>query len=58
VHGARVATIVDATVPAGDHVVEWNGRDANGRAQSSGVYFCRLTVNGSPVATRRIVLVK
>jgi glucose/arabinose dehydrogenase len=58
VRGILVATPVSKRLAAGEHVAEWNGRDAAGRAQPSGVYFCRLTVNGSPVGTRRIVLVK
>jgi len=58
VRGVRVATLVDKTLDAGDYAAEWNGRDANGRVQPSGVYFCRLLVNGSAVGTRRIVLVK
>ncbi len=58
VHGRRVATIVDKSVPAGDHTAVWDGRDVTGRAQPSGVYFCRLTVSGSPAGTQRIVLVK
>ncbi len=58
VRGRRVVTLVDKSVPAGDHTVTWNGRDVDGREQPSGVYFSRLTVNGSPVGTQRIVRVK
>jgi hypothetical protein len=58
VRGMRVATLVDKKLATGEHVAEWNGRDNDGRAQPSGVYFCRLSVNGSPVGTRRIVLLK
>ncbi len=58
VRGRRVATLIDKMMPAGDHTVTWDGRDVDGRVQPSGVFFCRLTVNGSPAGTRRIVLLK
>ncbi len=58
VRGAHVATLADQLTPRGDHTVAWNGRDANGRAQPSGIYFCRLVVDGAPAGTQRIVLVK
>lgn len=58
VRGKRVAKVLDRNVPAGDHTAVWDGRDVDGRAQPSGVYFCRLTVGGTPVGTTRIVFVK
>lgn len=58
VRGMRVATLVDKTVSAGVHGVEWNGRDADGSSLPSGVYFGRLTVNGTPVGTQRLVIVR
>jgi glucose/arabinose dehydrogenase len=58
VRGMRVATLVDMRLATGEHVAEWNGRGDDGRAQASGIYFCRLSVNGSSVGTRRIALVK
>jgi hypothetical protein len=30
-------------LPAGSHLIEWNGHDRNGRPVASGVYFYRLT---------------
>jgi len=58
VRGAHVTTLVDKAVPAGDHVAVWDGRDVEGRAQPSGVYFSRLTAQGTPAGTQRLVLVK
>jgi hypothetical protein len=44
VAGRRVATpVADELLPAGAHVVAWDGRDASGRRVASGVYFLRLT---------------
>jgi hypothetical protein len=57
VSGRRVVTLVHRTMPAGCSNVEWNGRDANGRAVSSGVYFYRLR-SGSRVQTKKMVLLK
>jgi flagellar hook assembly protein FlgD len=37
---------------AGDHVWEWNGRDAGGRDVGAGVYFVRLQA-GSAMLTRK-----
>ncbi len=34
--------IAGAALPAGRHAVEWDGRDASGRAVGSGVYLVRL----------------
>jgi flagellar hook assembly protein FlgD len=55
--GALVARLDQGTRPAGTYRVEWNGRDASGRAVASGVYFYSLA--GAPeVAARKMVLLK
>jgi hypothetical protein len=46
VDGSLVATLVDEPLAAGRHAVTWDGRDARGRTVSSGIYFCRLSVDG------------
>lgn len=53
--GRRVAAPLDATMPAGTHVLDWNGTLADGRRLPRGVYLIRLDVGGRP-ETRRIVL--
>lgn len=58
VRGRRVTTLVDKIMPAGDHAAVWDGRDVDGRVLPSGVYFCRLTVGGTPAGIQRIVRVK
>jgi hypothetical protein len=47
-------------LPAGRHGLLWDGRDAQGRAAPSGVYFCRIEVEGESrfVASRRMLLIK
>jgi hypothetical protein len=44
-------------VSAGVHHVIWDGRDGEGRAVASGVYFYRLQV-GDEVLTKRMVMLK
>jgi subtilisin family serine protease len=56
VDGRRVALLADATLTAGSHAFAWPGEGA--REASSGVYYARLAVNGAPVASRPLVLVK
>jgi hypothetical protein len=55
--GRLVRTLVDRTLGAGPHAVEWDGRDDNGGRAASGVYFYRLTGPGYTEA-RKMVLVQ
>ncbi len=55
--GRVVSTLVDGTMTAGTHRVVWNGTDARGREVPSGIYTCRLTVDGRTVS-HRMTLVK
>ncbi|MBN1425483.1 hypothetical protein JXA88_13095, partial [Candidatus Fermentibacteria bacterium] len=52
-----VRVLVDENRSAGRHTVCWDGRDEQGRATPSGVYFCRMEA-GSFSATSRLVLVR
>jgi flagellar hook assembly protein FlgD len=40
--GQRVTQLVNGTLPAGEHVTEWDGNAADGRPAASGVYLYRL----------------
>jgi hypothetical protein len=42
VAGRLVRTLRSGAVPAGRHTATWDGRDGDGRALGSGVYFLRL----------------
>jgi len=42
--GRLVRTLANEVVASGPGQVVWDGRDASGRGVSSGVYFCRVTL--------------
>jgi aminopeptidase N len=55
--GALVATLIDGTLDGGTHEVRWNGTDDRGAPVASGVYFCRLSAEGT-VLTRKMLLLR
>ncbi|MEQ1834339.1 MAG: DNRLRE domain-containing protein, partial [Candidatus Eisenbacteria bacterium] len=49
--GRRVATLRDGMLEAGEHTLQWDGRDGEGRKVAPGVYLLRLvTPSGASVA--------
>ncbi len=60
IHDARgrlVTTLIAAPLPAGEHAVPWDGRDAGGRPVAAGAYFARLATAGG-ASERKVMLVK
>ncbi len=55
--GQKVRTLVDEVLPAGSHVIIWNGTNDRGDPLSSGVYFYRV-IAGEQVVTRKMMLLK
>jgi predicted outer membrane repeat protein len=55
--GRRVRTLVDAERTPGMYTAAWDGKDSRGVKVASGVYFYRISWNGSS-QTRRMVLLK
>jgi hypothetical protein len=55
--GAPVRALVDAVLPRGSHLADWDGRDDRGRDAPSGIYLARL-VAGSAVRTARLCLAR
>jgi hypothetical protein len=55
VAGRRVADLRGTGV-AGVNTVRWDGRAGNGMRAASGVYYCRLKVNGESVERKMILL--
>jgi flagellar hook assembly protein FlgD len=54
--GRSIATLVDAEQDAGDHVARWDGRDNEGQAAASGVYFCRVTAEELSASIKLVLL--
>lgn len=55
--GQEIRQLVSGVLPAGNHVVIWDGRDAGGVSASSGIYFYRLEA-GQYVNTKKMILLK
>jgi hypothetical protein len=55
--GQKVRTLIDGSVQAGAHSVQWNGRNDLGQMLSSGIYFYTLTSDANTM-TKKMVLVK
>lgn len=55
--GQKVRDLVSGPLSSGAHSVTWDGRDASGKAVSSGVYLSRLSM-GNHTATGRMLLEK
>lgn len=57
VAGRLVRRLDHGVLAAGTHVIRWDGRDGDGLAAGSGVYFLRVTA-GDRVRDRKAVLLK
>ena len=55
--GRLVAVVREENVDAGVHAYTWNGRDADGREVTPGVYFLRAT-QGKLAANVKVVVVR
>ena len=56
--GRLVRRLLEERSSAGTHETIWDHRDDSGRTMPSGVYFYRLSVEGRPVGTETVVVVK
>jgi hypothetical protein len=55
VEGRVVGSMHAGRLDPGRYRLEWDGTDGEGRVSPSGVYFARLTIDGSAMGQRRIV---
>lgn len=55
--GKRVKTLLRSYCPAGDHRVEWDGRDEQGTELAGGIYFLRLSA-GDVTQTRKMIFLQ
>jgi hypothetical protein len=56
VSGARVRSLADRPMPAGEHHLTWDGTNDAGRALASGAYFYRFEADGETQAKKLILL--
>ncbi|MGI6198854.1 MAG: FlgD immunoglobulin-like domain containing protein, partial [Candidatus Cloacimonadaceae bacterium] len=55
--GQLVKTLVNDTLPKGEHRTTWNGQDQHGNSVSSGIYFYKMQV-GDYTSTMKMMLMK
>jgi photosystem II stability/assembly factor-like uncharacterized protein len=55
--GAKVASLLNREMTAGDHSVNWNGCDESGIRLPEAYYFCKVTA-GKFTKTKKMLLVK
>jgi len=58
IRGERVRQFEFSSAGSGPHEVVWRGETDRGSHVASGVYFCRLIVDGTAVDSSRLVLVQ
>ena len=56
VQGRVVRSLVDQDADAGTFRAEWDGGTEGGSKAARGVYFLRMTADGQPVGTRKVML--
>lgn len=54
--GRRVRTLLAGGQPAGRRLVEWDGRDGDGRRVASGLYFVRLLSEEGEIVRRLVAI--
>ena len=56
--GQKIRTLFEKNALAGRHSVIWDGKDGNGHQLPSGLYLCRLRIDGEFKDARRMVLLR
>jgi len=55
--GEKVITLLNTTLPAGEHSVSWDGKDDYNRTVSSGIYFYKMK-NSRYTSSKKMILMK
>lgn len=55
--GQKIKTLYSGSIEAGEHTIEWNGKDNNNKPVSSGIYLYRLK-DANSESTRKMILMK
>lgn len=58
IKGAKVTTLVNEEMEPGYYTARWNGKDANSKNVSSGVYFYKMKAGGRYTSTRKMIMLK
>jgi len=56
--GQKVRTLAKGRSNAGSHTLQWDARNEQGATLPSGMYIYRLVVDGQPIKTQRMILLK
>lgn len=56
--GRLVKTLLDDNKSAGNHFLNWDGKDQLGKASANGFYFCRLISSTGKSSTQKLILIK
>ncbi|MBC8384089.1 MAG: T9SS type A sorting domain-containing protein, partial [Candidatus Cloacimonetes bacterium] len=57
IRGQKVKTLYSGTADKGDHSMIWEGKNANNKSVSSGIYFYKLKTNEN-ILTRKMIMLK
>ncbi|MBN1350706.1 PKD domain-containing protein [candidate division KSB1 bacterium] len=55
--GHELKVLVKVSMPAGNHTIQWDGKDSNGKAMPTGIYIYKITA-GDFTCARKLLLVK
>jgi hypothetical protein len=58
IRGQRVTQLANQNFVKGEHLLQWNGNDRNGRKMATGIYFISINPKGSQQVIRKITLMK
>lgn len=57
VRGQKVITLVNETLNAGQHAINWNGKDENNKDMATGVYYYKLSTPDT-IQVKKAILMK
>ncbi len=58
VKGQKVKTLLNEHKEIGEHEIVWNGKDANNKDVSSGMYYYKMKAGGRYTSTKKMILLK
>lgn len=56
--GRLVKTLLDSQLKPDSYFIEWNGKDNFNNSVGSGIYLCRMRINGKSFSTSKMILMK